>query len=58
MMEQNGLFKYGKAYKKLILTDLKEIKDKYKKENIFINENPFREENIIFDEEIIKKIID
>ena len=50
-----SLFKYGKAKRKLILT--KQNLDKYKKEEVYINENPFKIEKIIFDEELIKEII-
>ena len=51
-----GMFKYGDGKIKLIFTNKKEIIEKYKGENIFINENPFKNENIIFDDEMIKEI--
>ena len=53
-----SLFKYGKGKIKLILTKEKDIIEKYKKENVFINENPFKDEKIIFDDEIIRKIVE
>lgn len=52
-----GLFKHGKGKNKLILTKDKAILDKYKKENVYINENPFKEEKVIFDRDIIREII-
>ena len=53
----DSLFKYGKGKIKIILTKGKNNLEKYKKENVFINENPFKNEKIIFDEEMIKLII-
>ena len=55
--EIENLFKYGKGKKKLILTKQKDITEKYAGKDIYINENPFKEEQIIFDEEIINRII-
>lgn len=55
--EIENLFKYGKGKKKLILTKQKDVTEKYAGKDIYINENPFKEEQIIFDEEIINRII-
>lgn len=52
-----NMLKYGKGKNKLILTKDKNIIEKYKKENIYINENPFKQEKIIFDENMINEII-
>lgn len=52
-----GLFKYGKGKIKLILTKRKEMIDKYKNDNVYINENPFKDETIIFDDNMINEII-
>ena len=52
-----NLIKYGKGRRKLILTKQKNIAEKYIGENIYINENPFKDEKIIFDEDIISCII-
>lgn len=51
-----NMFKYGKAKKKLILTKSKEIIEKYKAENVYINKNPFIDNEVIFNDEMIKKI--
>lgn len=53
----DAMFKYGKSRKKLILTRDKDIIQKYSGENIYINENPFKEEQFVFDENIIREII-
>ena len=52
-----SLFKYGKSKKKLILTNKVEEYIKYKNENVYINENPFKCEIMMFDDEIIKEIL-
>jgi len=52
-----GLLKYGKGKYKLILTKNNKILEKYKNKNVYINENPFKEEKVVFDKEIIKDII-
>lgn len=52
-----AMMRYGKGKKKIILTNDTKIRNKYNEENIYINENPFKEENIIFDKEMIYKII-
>ncbi|MCI9365525.1 MAG: hypothetical protein HFJ54_02685 [Clostridia bacterium] len=52
-----GLFKYGKGKRKVIFTKNKEYLDKYKEKNIFINENPFKEEKLVFDVQLINEII-
>ena len=51
-----GLFKYGDAKTKLILT--KQNVDKYKSSCVYVNENPFKIEKLIFDDEMIKEILD
>lgn len=53
----DAMFKYGKSKKKLILTRNKDIIQKYSGEDIFINENPFKEEQFVFNENMIKEII-
>lgn len=53
-----AMFKYGESRRKLILTRNKDIIQKYLSENIFINENPFKEEQLVFDDDIIKQIIE
>ena len=52
-----NLFKYGKGRKKLILINEKDANEKYIGDNIYINENPFKEEKIIFNQEMINSII-
>lgn len=54
--EIESMLKYGKGKIKLILTNNKEIIDKYSEKNIYINENPFKQEKIIFDENMINEI--
>jgi len=51
------MVKYGKSKRKIILTKNKEIINKYRQKDIYINENPFKEEENIFDKEMIEKII-
>lgn len=51
-----NLFKYGKGKIKLILTKNNELARSYSGENIYINENPFKQKNIIFDEKTISMI--
>lgn len=53
----DSMIKYGKGKRKIILTNDKKIIEKYKEDNIYINENPFKEDKIMFDEEMISKII-
>ena len=53
----DGMFKYGDGKIKLIFTNKKEVIEKYKGENVYINENPFREEKFIFDDELITEIL-
>ena len=52
-----AMLKYGKGSKKLILTNREEIKDQYKYKDIYINENPFKNEKIIFDNDLIEKLV-
>ena len=52
-----AMLKYGKGNKKLILTNNEEIKKKYKNGNIYINENPFKNEQLFFDNVLIEKLI-
>lgn len=52
-----SMLKYGKGKNKLILTKDKNIIERYKEKNIYINENPFKQEKIIFDENMINEII-
>ena len=52
-----SLIKYGKSNKKIILTKNKKILDKYKNEKIYLNKNPFKYEEIIFSDNMIKSII-
>lgn len=51
-----SMLKYGTGKNKLILTNNKEIINKYSEKNIYINENPFKTEKIIFDENTVKEI--
>ena len=51
-----SMLKYGTGKNKLILTNNKEIINKYSEKNIYINENPFKREKIIFDENTVKEI--
>lgn len=51
-----SLIKYGKGKIKLILTNNNELIKKYNGENIFINQNPFKEKSLIFDEKTISMI--
>ena len=51
-----NLFNYGKGKIKIIFTKNKELIKKYIGKNIIINENPFKEKNIIFDEKTIMMI--
>ena len=57
--EIDSLFKYGKGKIKLIFTRDEKIIEKYKNKyvNVFINENPFKNKKIIFDNEMIKLIL-
>lgn len=52
-----AMFEYGMAKRKLILTRNKDVIQKYSDENVYINENPFKKEQLVFDENIIKEII-
>ena len=56
--EIENIFKYGKSKIKLILTNDKNIIEKYKDKNVYINENPFKNQKIIFDEQMINEIIE
>ena len=51
-----SMLKYGTGKNKLILTNNKEIINKYSEKNIYIKENPFKREKIIFDENTVKEI--
>ncbi len=51
------MLKYGQGRKKLILTNKKEIENQYKDKEIYINENPFKNEEVIFKEQLINTII-
>ncbi len=51
------MIEYGKGKKKVILTSDTKIKDKYSGNNIYINENPFKEDKVIFDKEMINKVV-
>ena len=52
-----SLFKYGSGIIKLILTKDESIIEKYKNENVFINQNPFSNDYVFFNDEMIKNII-
>lgn len=51
------MLKYGKGAKKVILSNQEGIKDCYKGKNIYVNENPFKDESYIFNIELINNII-
>jgi len=60
IFEEEGIdtmLKYGKGKKKLILTSKEEIKNKYQNNNVYINENPFKNQETIFGKEIINEIL-
>lgn len=51
----DGMFKYGMAKKKVILS--KGMTRNYKDENVYVNENPFKNGKVTFDKKMIEQII-